>query len=178
MITKKLVFFIILFLLFSFLLPEQILGQKRLQPQKYLVLDKYSPARVYLAVGDPIRFRLKKDNLIFNDYIAELNLQDSSIMLVDARMKIYLREFDTFYFDRRWTNLVRGGLNFIGGGFLFSAAVHPLVGNALYDPKEQAIIGLSAVALGQTTKFFRIRKFKIDKNSRIQILDLSKTFGE
>jgi len=176
LITKKLGFFAILCVCSSFLLPKQILGQKRLQPQKYLVLDKYSPSRVYLAVGDPIRFRLKKDRLIFNDHIEELNLRDSSIMLVDARMKIYLREFDTFYFDRRWANFVRGGLNFIGGGFLFSAAVHPLVGNALYDPKEQALIGLTAVALGQATKFFRIRKFKIDRNSRIQILDLSKTF--
>lgn len=176
MITKKLVLVTILFACSSFLLPKQILGQKRLQPQKYLVLDKYSPSRLYLAVGDPIRFRLKKDSFIFNDYIEELNLQDSSIMLVDARMKIYLREFDTFYFDRRWTGFVRVGLNFIGGGFLFSAAVHPLVGNSFYDPREQAIIGLTAVALGQTTKFFRIRKFKIDRNSRIQILDLSKTF--
>lgn len=172
MSTKRLIFIIIF--IFACLSTKQILGQKRLHPQKYLVLDKYSPERVYLAEGEPIRFRLKGDNVIYNDHIEELNPQDSSLTLADAKMRVYLKDFEVFYFDRHWANFSRGGLNFIGGGFLFSAAVHPLVKNARYEPKEQAIIGLTAISLGQITKIFRIKKFKLNKNSRVQILDLSK----
>jgi hypothetical protein len=148
-------------------------AQEKIVPQKYLVLDKYSLNRIYLAEGDAIRFRLKGEKTIFNDHIEELNDKDSTIFLAGAKIGIPTQEFAQFYFDRKWLNFMRAGLGFIGGGFLFSAAVHPLIGqNANYEPKEQAIIGASALVLGQTTRFFRTKRFKINKNSRIRILDM------
>ncbi len=162
-------FFFLLFLLSN----RTIQAQERLSPQKYLVLDKYSLHRIYLAQGTAIRFRLKGEKTIYNDHIEELNDKDSTIFLAGAKIGIPLKEFAQFYFDRRWLNFSRAGLGFMGGGFLASAAVHPLMGaNANYDPREQAIIGASALTLGQITKIFRTKKFRIGKNSRIRILDM------
>ena len=142
-------------------------------PQKYLVLDKYSPNRLYLAEGSPIRFRLKEDKNIYNDYIEELNVKDSAIYLAGAKIYIPVKEFACFYFDRKWVNFSRAGTGLLGGGFLFSAAIYPLMGNnANYEPKEQAMIGGSFLVIGQGLRFFKVRKFKINNNSRVRIMDL------
>lgn len=149
-------------------------AQEKLLPQKYIVLDKYSPKRIYITEGEAIRFSLKGDKAIFNDYIEILNETDSTIFLSGAKINIQMREFSTFYFDRAWVKPVQSGLGFIGGGFLLSAAVYPLMGNnANYDPKEQAIIGASALVIGQAIRLFKVRKFNIKpKHSRARILNM------
>lgn len=149
-------------------------AQEKLLPQKYIVLDRYSPKRIYITEGQAIRFSLKGDKAIFNDHIETLNEIDSTIFLAGAKINVHTREFSTFYFDRTWVRPMQAGLGFIGGGFLLSAAVHPLMGNnANYDPKEQAIIGASALAIGQVIRIFKVRKFKIKTNrSRARILNM------
>ncbi len=148
-------------------------AQERLLPQKYLVLDKYSLKRIYISEGDVIRFSLKGDKAIFNDRIGELNEVDSTIFLEGAKIVIPIKEFSTFYFPRPWTNASRAGLGLIGGGFLISAAVYPLMGNNVnYEPKEQFVIGTTALVLGQLTRFFKVKTFRINRNSRIRVMNM------
>lgn len=162
-----------LFLYFLFFFDNNLYGQEKLLPQKYLVLDKYSPHRLFLAEGSPIRFSLKEDKNIYNDHIEELNVKDSAIYLAGAKIYVPVKEFSCFYFDRKWINFSRAGFGLIGGGFLISAAVYPLMGNNVnYEPREQAVIGASTLAAGQVVRLFKVKKFKLNKNSRIRILDL------
>jgi len=149
-------------------------AQEKLLPQKYIVLDRYNLKRIYIKEGDAIRFSLKGDKAIFNDYIDKLNEVDSTIFLAGAKINVPLKEFSSFYFSRSWANPMSTGLGFIGGGFLLSAAVYPLMGNNVnYDPKEQAIIGASALTLGQIVRFFRVKKFRVKANrSRLRILNM------
>ena len=149
------------------------MAQEKLLPQKYLVLDKYSLNRIYIAKGDAIRFSLKGDKAIFNDHIEELSDMDSTIFLAGAKISIPIKEFSTFYFDRQWANFSRAGLGLIGGGFLVSAAVYPLMGNNVnYEPREQFIIGASALTIGQVMSFFKVKKFRVNVNSRVRILNM------
>lgn len=148
-------------------------AQERLLPQKYLVLDKYSLKRIYISEGDAIRFSLKGDKTIFNDHIAELNEVDSTVFLEGAKIIIPIKEFSNFYFPRPWTNFSRAGLGFIGGGFLISAAIYPLMGNNVnYEPKEQFVIGTTALVLGQITRLFKVKKFRLNRNSRIRVMNM------
>jgi hypothetical protein len=100
-------------------------------------------------------------------------VKDSSIYLAEAKITIPIKDFSCFYFDRKWINFSRAGFGLIGGGFLASAAVYPLMGNNVnYEPREQAVIGASFLGAGQIVRLFKTKKFKINKNGRARIMDL------
>ena len=140
--------------------------------QKVLVLDRYGTKRIKLIEGDRIWFSLKKDSKVrYKDYIAQLN--DSTITLANRKTKIKLSEISALYFTNGIMTWLNAGSYFVGGGFLISAAVHPLVGDAQYDQTEAAIIGASFIAISQITRFLKRKKYKINSNTRIRILDLS-----
>lgn len=142
------------------------------QNQKFLVIDRYGMKRIKFAEGDKIWFSLKKDGKYrYKDVIGEL--RDSTMYLAKRKTFIKLSEISAFYFTNGFSLWFTGGSYFVGTGFLFSAAVHPLISNAQYDQKESAIIGASFLALGQLVRLFRRRKFKVTDNTRIRILDLS-----
>lgn len=140
--------------------------------QRYLVVDRYGMKRIKLAEGDRITFSLKKDGKIrYKDYIAEL--QDSSIVLANRKISVKLSEISALYFNNDLMLWLQGGSTFVGAGFVINAAVHPLVSDAQYDPKESLIIGASFLAISQVARLLRRKKFKINDNTRIRILDLS-----
>lgn len=145
-----------------------------LMAQKYLVLDRYGMKRIKLAEGDKIWFSLKQDvskKYRYKDVIAEL--QDSTILLENRKTAIKLSDISAIYFTRGEMLWLTGGAHTVATGFLFGAAVHPLINEAQYDQKESAIIGLGFLALGQVARLFVRKNYKINENTRIRILDLS-----
>jgi len=136
--------------------------------QRYLVLDRYGKKRIRIYPGDEIWFRQKDNKTFFHDYVHALT--DSSIYLGSVGYELPLSEFETFYFPNTLMRTLESGNYSIAGGFLFAAAVEPLVGNARYDAQESATIGSGALALGLFSRLFRWKKFKINKNSRIRVL--------
>ena len=140
--------------------------------QKYLVIDRYSMNRIKLVEGDEIWFSLKKTGkLRYKDIISEL--QDSTLLLANRKTAIKLSDISAFYFRRDGMIWLSGGTHFVGGGFLFGAAVHPLINEAQYDQKESALIGLGFLAVGQVARLFVRKRYKINENTRVRILDLS-----
>ncbi|MEN7551227.1 hypothetical protein AAG747_25135 [Rapidithrix thailandica] len=137
--------------------------------QKYLVLDKYGKKRIKLSVGDEIYFKQKNNKVLFHDYL--LALKDTTVILGEANLEYPIKDFESFYFPNKGMRFLGLGSNTIGFGFLFAASVYPLVSEPAYSQSESAILGGSFVALGQLLRFFRWKKFKLRKNSRIRILD-------
>lgn len=154
----------IVFILFFALFSVEVLAQK------YLILDRYTTKRTKLQEGDEIWFRQIEDKTRFHDYIGQL--KDSSLMLGASRIEMPLSNFQTFYFPNHLLRSVSAQTNFVAGGFLFAAAIEPLVGGGeFYSASEAAIIGASFFVLGQTLKLFRWKKFRVTKNARVRIVD-------
>ena len=140
--------------------------------QKVLIADRYTTKRIKLYEGDPIWFKLKgEDQIRTRDAIEEL--RDTTIVLQNKNHAISIYEIESLYFHRKFFKEFAPKLGYVGGGFLFSALVHPLIPNARYDREEAAIIGGSAMAAGQASKLFDRKRYKINKNTRIRIIDLS-----
>lgn len=137
-----------------------------------LVLDRYSAQRTKIPPGSEIIFRLHTSPHRISDYIGSMNPHDSTVYLVQAGVHVPLRDFKTFYFRRNFPDAMAPKLSFVGSGFLFAAAVAPLMGdNISYSRSESAIIGASGLALAQSMRLFRWKKFHVNKRSRIRILD-------
>ncbi|GAB4327314.1 MAG: hypothetical protein OHK0038_00950 [Flammeovirgaceae bacterium] len=140
--------------------------------QKYLVLDNYGLNRTLLKVGDDINFRQKGNKTWYKDKI--LALKDTSLILEEAQMEIALSQLSQIRFRRGSVKVLASGTDLLAGGFLFSAAVYPLVGEPNYSQQESTIIGLTSLALGQVVRRFKWKKYKlINQNTRIQIIDTS-----
>ena len=153
-----------LFLAFTLLILSQALFA-----QKFLVLDKYGTKRTKLIEGDQIYFKQLNNKALFRDYIG--TLKDTSLILQSTQFEMPLNEFDSFYFRRDGLMYLSYSTHIMTGGFLFAAAMHPLISNAQYDAKESAIIGVSFFAFGQILKLFKWNKFRINKNGRVRIID-------
>jgi hypothetical protein len=140
--------------------------------QKYLVLDHYGLNRTLLKEGDEIYFRQKGNKTWYKDKI--LALKDTSLILEEAQMEIAINQFDQFKFRRSGVRLLASGADLFAGGFLFSAAVYPLVGDPNYSQSESTIIGISSLALGQIVRRFKWKKYKLQhENTRIKIVNTS-----
>ncbi len=137
--------------------------------QKLLVLDNYGKKRIKLEVGDEIYFKQVDNPNRYNDYI--IALRDSSLVISTRNLEMQLKEFNTFYFPNNATRFLSMGTGFIGGGFLFAAAVEPLVSENYYDRGESAIIGASFLASSLIFQAFKWKKFKLNKKRRIRIID-------
>ncbi len=156
------------FILFLFLIAVTISSSFA---QKILVLDKYGTKRTRITAGEEIIFRQLNNKTKYHDFIS--SLRDSTLILGEAKIEFPLNDFDTFYFRRPGIQYVSIGTTFIGGGFMFASAVYPLVGDPAYDQRESFIIGASFLAFSQLIKAFKYKKFKVRKNSRVRILDLT-----
>jgi len=156
---KNLVSYIIVFLITVF----------SVSAQKLLVLDRYNKNRIKLNEGDEIFFKQIDNPTRYNDYI--VSLRDSSLVLSTRNLEMELKEFDSFYFPNTTARFLGMGTGFIGGGFLFAAAVEPLVSENFYDQRESAIIGASFMATALILQAFKWKKFKLNKRSRIRIID-------
>lgn len=141
--------------------------------QKVLIIDRYGTNRIKLVEGDEIWFSLKKDGNKFRYKDIIERLGDSTVYLANRETTIKLSEISALYFTRGGMVFFTTSSYFVGGGFLMSSAVHPLITDAQYDQKESAIIGVSFLALGQLARLFRRRRYKINDNTRVRILDLS-----
>lgn len=140
-----------------------------LSAQKYLLLDRYNTKRIRLYPGDEIWFKQKGNPTRYHDYIQDL--QDSVVVLGSRGIPVRLDEFKVFYFPNRPVRALSAGGTYIAGGFLFAAAVEPLVSEAFYDAQESATIGASAFAFAQLLRIFYWNKFKLNNRSRIRIMD-------
>lgn len=160
--------FLILFLWAA--LPSQVQSQVQAPNQKFLVLDRYTTKRIKLYEGDFIWFKLKNDDFRMKDYIKEL--KDSTLVLAKRNKEIRLTEIESFYFTRSGWQLASRGLGYIGGGFLLSAAVYPLMGNPQYDQRESAITGLTALAISQFAKLFHRKRYQVTDNTRVRIIEI------
>ena len=137
--------------------------------QKFLVLDNYGKKRIKLNVGDDLYFKQVGNPTRYHDYI--VGLKDSSLVLSTRNIEMELKEFDKFYFPNHTTRFLSVGTGFIAGGFLFAAAVEPLIGENSYDQQESAIIGSSFLVGSLVFQLFKWKKFKVRKNSRVRIID-------
>ncbi|UZR94036.1 hypothetical protein [Chondrinema litorale] len=137
--------------------------------QKFLVLDNYGRKRIKLSVGDDIYFKQVGNSTRYHDYI--VGLGDSSLVISTRNIEMKLNEFDKFYFPNHTTRFLSAGTGFIAGGFLFAAAVAPLVSEKSYDQQESAIIGSSFLLTSAVLQLFKWKKFKVKKNSRVRIID-------
>lgn len=146
-----------------------LLWTQQVVAQRYLVLDKYSHSRIKLMVGDDVRFRLKGSRAVFNDVIVSLG--DSSLFVAGFQEPIYLREFDKFYFPRNGAQFISAGTAFMGSGFLFAAAVEPLVPNNVYDRRESAYLGGFFMGTSLLTRLIKTKKFKVNRNTRVRIIE-------
>lgn len=167
---KKLLF------VFCFILIAQFaFSQNKPVILKHLVIDRYGMKRIKLSEGDRIWFSLKGEpkNRRYKDYIAKLNESDSTILLASRNTEIKISEFSHFYFYRRGLFGLAIPMAIVGTGFGISAAVHPLVSNAQYDPKEQAIISAAMLGTSALSLLFIRKKYAITGNTRIRILNLS-----
>lgn len=142
------------------------------QAQIYIVVDKYTIKRYRLTIGNELHFKLKGEKRIRHDLISSLSMEDSTIGLSKASVKIKLDDVDQVYFYNKTINALQAGGYTIAGGFLIAAAVHPLVDNAQYDARESAIIGTTAFGITQLMRIFRRRSIKIGKNGRIRIIEI------
>jgi hypothetical protein len=140
------------------------------QNPKFLVLDRYTTKRIKLYEGDAIWVKLKGEDFKMKDYIKQL--KDSTLVLGKRDQEIPLNDIEAFYFHRTGWQMLSGGLGYIGAGFVFSAAVHPLIRDAQYDQKEAATIGLTALALSQVVKLFHRKKYHIGPNTRVRIIEV------
>ncbi len=142
---------------------------------KHLVIDRYGMNRIKLSEGDRIWFSLKGEprNRRYRDFIGKLNERDSTIYLGKRKSEINISEISSFYFYRRGMLWLSTATLIPTVGFGVSAAVHPLVSNPQYDPKEQAIISASFFGLGLTGFLLSRKKYTITEKTRIRILDLS-----
>jgi len=136
-----------------------------------MLLDKYGTKRTKLFAGDDIIFKQKDNPTRFNDYIWQL--KDTSLVLGSVQLEMPLSDFDSFYFQRNGILFVSAGSNYIAGGFLFAAAVEPLISDAQYSAQESALIGASFFAFAQLLKLFKWKKFKIGKRGRARIINTS-----
>lgn len=137
--------------------------------QKLLILDRYNKNRIKLHEGDEIFFKQVDNPTRYHDYI--ISLRDSSLVLSTSNIEMELKEFDSFYFPNNAARFFGMGTGFMGGGFLFAAAVEPLVSENFYDQRESAIIGVSFLATSLILQAFKWKKFKLNKRSRIRIID-------
>ncbi|MCC5943828.1 MAG: hypothetical protein JJT94_02765 [Bernardetiaceae bacterium] len=138
--------------------------------QRYLVLDKYKPKRIYLEVGDRIEFKLQNDRQKYQDQI--IGMQDSVVFLANLG-KVELHEFDRFYFPRGWVQWYSNSATLVGGGFMLAAAVHPLFDRPFYIQRESFQIGLFFLSSVVLVYPLRYRKFKVNDKARIRVLDIS-----
>jgi len=141
-----------------------------------LVIDRYGLKREKLMEGDKIKFKQKLNPSIFTDYVALL--KDTSLVISTNALEIPLGEFETFYFQRGGATFLQYSGSFVGGGFLFASAVHPLVSEAQYDQRESFIIGASFMVLAQSMRFFKWKKYKMNGRGRVRILDTTFKNGE
>ncbi len=137
--------------------------------QKFLAIDRYSTKRKRLQVGDPLRFRQVGNPAIYNDYIALL--KDTTLILSSNGFEFPLRDFETIYFQRLAPTFLQYSGGFIAAGFLFAAAVHPLVSNAQYDRRESLVIGASFLTISQGVRFFKWNKYHTTRRARVRIID-------
>ncbi len=142
---------------------------------KHLIIDRYGMNRIKLSEGDRIWFSLKGEpkNRRYKDYIGKLNEKDSTIYLVERKSEIKVSEISHFYFYRSGMIGLAAATVIPAVGFGVSAAVHPLVSDAQYDPKEQAIISASFLGAGLIARMFIRKKYAITENTRVRIMDLS-----
>ncbi len=155
----------------SYLLILLIFSVTNLCAQKYLVLDKYGINRTRLQEGDELVFKLRADDKIKHKETI-VALYDTSLVLSGSTEVIPLSHFHSIFIRRSAPDFLGGSFTFMGSGFLFASAVHPLVGQAQYSQKESAIIGASFLAIGRLVKLFRWKRYKFSKQrSRIRIID-------
>ena len=159
----------VLFFAFFFVLPAGSASA-----QKYLVLDKYGIKRIKIKEGEGLMFRHKESGKIYRDRI--LQLGDSTLRLEKLDYEIKLSEIDRVYFERGATRALSSGFAVLGTGFLLSSGIGKLTDAQGYSPEEHLWLGLGFMALSRAVLLFRFRKFRINKNGRIRILDL--TFGK
>lgn len=157
-------YLLLLFVLTVFCKPSQA------QNQKFLVLDRYTTKRIKLYEGDALWIKLKNEDFRMKDYIKEL--KDSTLVLGKRDMEIQLSNIEDFYFHRSGWKAATASLSYVGGGFLFSAAIHPLIRDAQYIRKDAAIIGLTSVAFAQIARLFHRKRYHVGPNTRVRIIEV------
>ncbi|MFT5915743.1 MAG: hypothetical protein ACJAWV_000072 [Flammeovirgaceae bacterium] len=152
-----------------------IIAQNKPVILKHLIIDRYGMNRIKLSEGDRIWFSLKGEpkNRRYKDYIGKLNEKDSTIYLVERKVEIRVSEISNFYFYRGTMIGLAAATVIPAVGFGVSAAIHPLVTDAQYDPKEQAIISASFFGIGLIARMLIRKKYIITDNTRVRIMDLS-----
>jgi hypothetical protein len=138
--------------------------------QVQLIVDRYGKNRERYTVGDEIYFKVKEDPARYRDYIVAIG--DSTLTFEHAQVTLKFEDLEAIYVQRKGAQFVSKSSNFVSGGFLFAAAVHPLVSNAQYSASESAVIGASFFTLAQAMRLFFWKKYKFEKRARIRSLDL------
>ncbi len=151
-----------IFLLFLLIAPSVI-------AQKFLVIDRYGLKQERLQVGDKIKFKQVGNPAVFTDYI--VFLKDTTLIIATDNFEIPLNDFETFYFQRGVPTFLQYSGMFVGGGFLFASAVYPLVSDAQYDQRESFIIGASFLVMSQAVRFFKWKKYRMNRRARVRIID-------
>ncbi|GAA4823051.1 hypothetical protein [Algivirga pacifica] len=138
--------------------------------QTFLAIDRYDAKRIKLYEGDQLWFKVKDDNFLHEDEI--LALKDSSVVMSKSGAEIPLTAFEEIRFKRKGIEIARIGTLGLGLGFLLSAAIEPAVSNNEYDAGEHAAIGAGFIAANLILRFFKWKKYPIEKEkARVQILD-------
>ncbi|AZQ64974.1 hypothetical protein EI427_22395 [Flammeovirga pectinis] len=157
-------FRIVFFLVCIFAVENDLLAQK------CIVVDNFGRNRKKLYVGDPISFKMKGSHKVFHDEIHAIT--DSSFVIFKYKTTIPLKEVTVVQFGRTVPKAIGSGFAIIGCGFLFLGAIGRNSENTY--PKNIALIqGGSFLLLSLLGVPFYNKNYKIDKNSQIQILDLT-----
>lgn len=158
---------LLLLLLFS------IGGLASLQAQKYLQIERVGSFKVKrYQQGEELTFRITDDDYWYTEEIVDIMIPENMVLFTNRVISVeditHIRSFKR----RKWSKPMGQQLyNFGIGWIVFS------LGDALFgNPLRRAIIEVPLVA-GVTgfliQKLFRHRTFRMGKNRRLRVLDLT-----
>lgn len=153
-----------------FLLAACLSGLSAAQAQTYLVLDRYTPRRTKIALGEEIHYRLKGQPGTFHDVLGGF-VDSDTLLMAGRKAYIGLEDVSEFRFDRGWPRAIRGGTYFVGLGFLISALVQPAIPAAQYSREEHFVLSGSFLVMGQITRPLDWKRFRLGKRGRARIID-------
>ena len=139
--------------------------------QKTLVLEKIgTPTRYGFHLGDDVKIRTKKQNLIVKSYLC--NLTDSSVT-IGSRTTIQLSDISAVYIHYYFPNLMNRILFYAGAGYFILDSFNNLINHEQVFVPQTMII--SGCLLGASLAFIPLsqKKCRIGIRWKLKIMDIN-----